>query len=112
MKTYISLVMICLIFLISGCNLFDNDKLPIEMVAFNSLTKEEQNKIPVTPKDSVVSDVTVSEELGKQLGGKLIGKTIYAVTFNNTEDNSLGNLVVYVGKDKETIIGKGYEKKK
>jgi hypothetical protein len=110
-KTKIFLV-ICLTFFITGCDLFKNDKLPIEMVAFNNLTNEEQNKIPVSPKDSVVNEVTVSEELGQKLGGKFIGKMIYTVTFNHTEGDSLGKLVVYIAKDKETVIGKGYEIKK
>jgi hypothetical protein len=110
-KTKIFIV-ICLTFLITGCNLFKNEKLPIEMVAFNNLTSEEQNKIPVTPKDSIVKEITVSEKLGQKLGGKLIGKSIYSVTFNHTEDDSSGKLVVYIAKDKETVIGKGFEKKK
>jgi hypothetical protein len=110
-KAKISIV-ICLTFLITGCNLFKNDKLPIEMIAFNYLTNEEQNKIPVSPKDSVVKEITVREELGQKLGKKLIGKTIYTVTFNHTEDDSSGKLVVYIAKDKKTVIGKGYEKKK
>jgi hypothetical protein len=65
-RTKISIV-ICLIFLITGCDLFKSDKLQIEMIAFNKLTKEEQNKIPVTPKDSVVKEITVNEELGKKI---------------------------------------------
>ncbi|MED1862366.1 hypothetical protein P4V41_02670 [Fictibacillus nanhaiensis] len=111
MKTKVFIV-ICLAFLITGCNLFKNDKLPIEMIAFNYLTNEEQKKIPVSPKDSVVKEITVSEELGQKLDKKLIGKTIYTVTFNHTEDDSSGKLVVYIAKDKKTVIGKGYERKK
>lgn len=87
-------IFICLIFLITGCDLFKSDMLQIEMIAFNKLTKEEQNKIPVTPKDSVVKEITVNEELGKKLGGNFISKTIYTVTFNHTEENSSGKLVV------------------
>lgn len=81
------------------------------MTAFNSLTREEENKIPVSPKDSDVEKVTVSEQLGKQLGDKFIGKTIYTVTFNNIEDETNGRLVVYINNVKETVISKGYEKK-
>ena len=82
------------------------------MVAFNSLTREEQNKIPVSPKDSVVDKVTVDEEMGKQVGDEFIGKTIYTVTFRGTEDETNGRLVVYLHKDRDTVIGKGYEKRK
>lgn len=109
-RTYIFLV-IGIIF-ISGCNLFEPDKLSLEMVAFNSLTKEEQDKIPVSPKDSVVDEVMVSEELAEIFGDKFIGKSIYSVTFNNTEDKTNGRLVVYINKDKENVIGKGYEQKR
>ncbi|MGR3764077.1 hypothetical protein [Rossellomorea sp. NS-SX7] len=111
MKNCLSLAMICLLGILTGCNLFKNEQLPIELIAFNSLTREEEDKIPVSPKDSVVAKVTVSEQLGKQLGDKFTGKTIYTVTFNSTEDASNGRLVVYINKDKETVIGKGYEKK-
>ena len=112
MKICLSLAMIGLLGILTGCNLFINEKMPIQMIAFNSLTKEEENKIPVSPKDSVVNKVTVSEELGKQLGDKFTGHIIYTVTFNNTEDASNGRLVVYINKDRKTIIGKGYEKTK
>ncbi|MCF6137779.1 hypothetical protein [Pseudalkalibacillus berkeleyi] len=112
LKSNISFILIGSIFLMGGCNLYQSNNIPIEMVAFNSLTKEEVNKIPVSPKDSVVNEVIVSEDLGKQIGDKFIGKTIYSVTFNNTEDDTNGRLIVYVSNDKETVIGKGYENRK
>ncbi|MCM3409198.1 hypothetical protein [Metabacillus litoralis] len=112
MKKHILISLLaCISMFISGCNFFKGDKLPIEMVAFNSLTKEEQDKIPVSPKDSSVKKVTVNDELSEQLGNNLIDKRLYAVIFNGTETDSLGKLIVYVDLNKETVVGKGYEKK-
>ncbi|MCA1060178.1 hypothetical protein LCL96_14665 [Rossellomorea aquimaris] len=93
--------------LMSGCY----RQLSIEMVAFNHLSQEEKTKIPVSPKDSDVEEVTVGKGLGKHIGEKWIGRSIYKVAFNGTEDESLGRLVVYIDKDQKTVIGKEYERK-
>ncbi len=69
------------------------------------------NKIPVSPKDSIVGKVVVNEELANQIGDTYIGETVYVVTFNHTEDNNNGKLVVYISKNKGTVIGKGYEER-
>ncbi|UPG66240.1 hypothetical protein [Metabacillus endolithicus] len=112
MKNHILISLLaCLSMFISGCNFLQGDKLPIEMVAFNSLTKEEKDKILVSPKDSSVKKVTVNDELSEQFGNNLIGKRLYAVIFNGTETDSVGKLIVYVDLNKETVVGKGYEKK-
>ncbi|MFD2212094.1 hypothetical protein [Metabacillus endolithicus] len=112
MKKHILISLFAYLFIIiSGCNFFQGDNIPIELVAFNSLTKEEQDKILVSPKDSSVKKVTVNDELSEQLGNNLIGKRLYAVIFNGTETDSVGKLIVYVDLNKETVVGKGYEKK-
>ncbi|MBN8193274.1 hypothetical protein JI667_14075 [Bacillus sp. NTK074B] len=67
-------------------------QLPIEMVAFNSLSQEKADKIPVTPKDSDVREVKVGKTLGKHLGEEWIGQSVYAVAFNHTEHESTGRL--------------------
>jgi hypothetical protein len=79
------------------------------MIAFNSLTKEEQNKIPVSPKDSEVKKITVNDDLGDLIGDEFVGKKLYSVIFKHTETESLGNLKVYVELDKKTVVGSGYE---
>lgn len=107
------LVSISILFLLTitliGCNLFDSkNDLPMEMVAFNSLTNEEQDLIPVSPKDSVVEKVTVNSE-NKPLIDKDYDKgEVYSVTFNNTETDSSGILTVLVDLDKKTVVGKGF----
>lgn len=111
MRTWLIITLLLFPYILTGCNVIQNEKLPIEMVAFNSLTREEQKKIPVSPKDSVVDKVTVDEELAKQVGNEFAGETIHRVTFKGTEDEMNGRLVVYLHKDRDTVIGKGYEKK-
>ncbi|MBW3112628.1 hypothetical protein KYJ26_12355 [Bacillus sp. MCCB 382] len=93
--------------LLSACQ----RQLPIEMVAFNSLSQEKADQIPVTPKDSEVWEVKVDKALGKHIGEEWIGQSIYKVAFNHTENGSIGRLVVYIGRDQKTVIGTGYEKK-
>ncbi|WP_053366513.1 hypothetical protein [Bacillus sp. FJAT-27245] len=95
-----------------GCNLIKpKGKLPIEMIAFNSLTEEEQDLIPVSPKDSIVEKITVSDE-NKSYIDKAYDKTqVYSVTFNHTETDSLGKLTVFVDLDKETVVGKGFTRR-
>jgi hypothetical protein len=95
---------------LSGCYLFQSERSesPIEMTAFSSLNDEEQDQIPVSPKDSVVRKVTVNEDLAKFIGKTYYGKEVYSVTFNHTETDSTGNVTVYVDLDKKTIVGKGF----
>ncbi|WP_052302347.1 hypothetical protein [Bacillus sp. SG-1] len=110
MKNRLIPALLSLLLILTGCNFLENKKPPLEMVAFNSLTSEEKNKIPVSPKDSIVDKVTADKQLGKQLGDEYVGDTLYTVTFQGTEDETNGRLVVYININKETVIGKGYEK--
>ncbi|WP_223702227.1 hypothetical protein [Sutcliffiella deserti] len=101
------LVSVCVLFLFILANSFyEETKMPIEMIAFNELTSEERERILVSPKDSSVRELTVSEELGKQLGANLVGKKLYMVTFNHTETVTSGNLIVYVDMENEEVVGK------
>ncbi|CAG9622476.1 hypothetical protein [Sutcliffiella rhizosphaerae] len=81
-------------------------KLSLEMVAFNSLTKEESNRILVSPKDSHVNKVVVDHQLNSYLGGNHLNQILYEVTFNHTETDVVGNLIVYIAEDEMTVIGK------
>ena len=92
--------------------LFQKESLPIEMVAFNSLTQTEQDKIPVSPKDSTVKKVVVQRDAAVLTDQDYNGKKVYAVTFNHTATDSLGDLVVYVDLNKHSIAGKGFSHKK
>jgi hypothetical protein len=95
-----------------GCNLIKhNENLPIEMIAFNCLTDEEQDLIPVSPKDSIVEEITVSSENKSYIDKDYDKDQVYSVTFNNTETDSSGKLTVFVDLDKETVVGKGFRSK-
>lgn len=100
-----------LFLLLTGCNSLASE-LPIEMVAYNSLSKAEQDLIPVSPKDSTVTKENVSHEIKSVIDNNYSKEQVYAVVFNNTETAASGNLVVYIDLDKEEAVGKGYENKK
>lgn len=110
----LAFISILLLFAITltGCNLFDSKKdLPIEMIAFNSLTDEEKHLIPVSPKDSIVEKVTVDGEIEALIDSNYDEEEVYSVTFNHTETDSSGNLVVFIDLDKKTVVGKDFNDK-
>lgn len=83
-------------------------KMSIEMVAFNSLTDEESALIPVSPKDSIVKRVPKNDAIKASIDLNYNKDEVYTVTFNNTETDTTGNLVVFIGLDKKTVLGKGF----
>ncbi|MCR2823326.1 hypothetical protein [Lederbergia panacisoli] len=94
---------------LTGCYLFDSKKkLPIEMAAFNSLSDEEQELIPVSPKDSIVEKITVNDEIKPFIDKDYEKDQVYSVTFNNTETDSSEKLTVFVDLDKKKVVGKGF----
>lgn len=95
-----------------GCDLIPSkNKLSIEMIAFNSLTYEEQDLIPVSPKDSIVEKITVNNETKSLIDKDYEKDQVYSVTFNNTETDSSGKLTVFVDLNKTTVVGKGFSSK-
>ncbi|MCM3600951.1 hypothetical protein M3175_09425 [Robertmurraya korlensis] len=93
---------------LTGCRVWDlKSNTPLEMVAFNSLTDEEKDLIPVSPKDSKVEKVAVSQENISMINEDYEKDEVYSVTFNNTKSEETGNLVVFLDLDKETVVGKG-----
>ncbi|MFO1445592.1 hypothetical protein KDN24_20820 [Bacillus sp. Bva_UNVM-123] len=98
---------------VMGCNLIPSkDSVSIELIAFNSLTDEEKDLIPASPKDSIVEKITVNNNENNSFIDKNYDKDqVYAVTFNNTETDSTGRLTVFVDLDKETVVGKGFTSK-
>ncbi|MGG3450500.1 hypothetical protein ABER98_11545 [Domibacillus aminovorans] len=116
MKKLVFISMLILLSItLAGWNLFasknDLPDLPIEMVAFNSLTDEEQDLIPVSPKDSNVEKLTVNDDIKPLIENSYIKEKVYSVTFNNSATDSSGNLVVFVDLNKKTVIGKGFSEK-
>ncbi|ADU28677.1 hypothetical protein [Evansella cellulosilytica] len=96
---------------LTSCNLFDSNDLSFEMIAFNSLTVEESELIPVSPKDSFVEKVPVTSE-NKPLIDKNYDKSeVFSVTFHHTEVDSSGKLTVFIDLDEKTVVGKGFTNK-
>ncbi|WP_252504025.1 hypothetical protein [Sporosarcina sp. Marseille-Q4943] len=109
MKKFLVITFVTLLFL-SGCNTSraNDSSIPIELAAFNSLTNEEKALIPASPKDSVVKKIAVNDEIKHLIDKDYDKDEIYSITFNNTETESLGKLIVFVDLDKETVVGKGF----
>lgn len=100
------LITVCLY--IAGCDLVGtSNELPLEMVAYNSLTREEQKRIPVSPKDSSVQVLSVDEKIKSYLPNSYKDDKVHAVMFNGTQGDQDGNFTVFLSKDQETVIGKG-----
>ena len=94
--------------MLTGCQLAGTkNEVPIELVAFESLTEEEQQLIPVSPKDSTVRKVQVTEEIEPFIAKDYEQDELYIITFHNKETDS-EELSVFVGADKNTVIGKGF----
>lgn len=111
---FLGILGVLLIFMIIGIVSFysaSQNQLPIEMIAFNSLTDEESALIPVSPKDSIVKQVHVNDDIKKSIDKSYGKDQVYSVTFNNTETDSSGNIVVFIGLDRKTVLGKGFTSK-
>ncbi len=94
---------------LTGCGVLESkSNVPLEMVAYNSLSDEEKDLISVSPKDSSVEKVAVSQEVISMMDEDYDKDEVYSVIFNNTESETSGNLVVFLDLDKETVVGKGF----
>lgn len=108
-KLLLFLFLMFLYISLTGCGVWDlKSNTALEMVAFNSLTDEEKDLIPVSPKDSKVEKVAVSQENISMIDEDYEKDEVYSVTFNNTESLTSGNLVVFLDLNKETVVGKGF----
>lgn len=98
-----------LTYVLLGCN---SNKSSLEMIAFNSLSVEEKELIPTSPKDSVVETIDVTTDVKVFLDDEYNKAQVYSVTFNHTENESNENLVVFIDADnEEKVVGKVYAEK-
>lgn len=96
--------------MLTACSPIAAEKeLPIEMIAFNSLSDKEQELIPTSPKDSVVTKQAVSTEIKSQIDSNYDEEEVYSVVFNDTATTTTGNLVVLIDLDKKNVVGKGVQ---
>lgn len=103
-------ILTILILVLSACSLVDAKRdQPIEMIAYSSLTEDEQSYVLVSPKDSTVELVDVDVQIRSIVGPGYEHDQVYAVTFHQRSRDvpSLGELVVYVDLDKVSVVGKG-----
>lgn len=106
-KSVLMTILILAAITLTAFNMFDSKKeVPIELVAFESLSNEEKHLIPASPKDSIVKKVAVNEEIKSKIDDNYDKEEVYSVTFRHTQTDTSGNLVVYVALDKETVVGK------
>lgn len=100
-------ILLFLVLTLTSCGLIESKhETPIEMVAYGALSDEESKLIPVSPKDSTVNKVTVNDEIKAVINKNYNKEEVYSVTFNHTETNSSGNLIVFIDLDKKTVVGK------
>lgn len=80
------------------------NQIPLEMIAYNSLTDEQKQLIPASPKDSEVKIVEVAKLMVEELPYYENDK-VYSVEFFHTSDAYNDNLIVYVSLDQNQILG-------
>lgn len=81
----------------TSCGLVESKhETSIEMAAFGALSNDESKLIPASPKDSMVKKVSVDDQIKSVIAKNYNKEEVYSVTFNHTETNSLGNLIVFV----------------
>ncbi|KAA0955185.1 hypothetical protein FQ085_16050 [Planococcus sp. ANT_H30] len=103
-------VLILLVATLTACSSsITEKKLPIEMIAHNSLSDEEQLLIPTSPKDSLVTKEAVSAKIKAQFHSTYKQQQVYSVVFNGTDTATAGNLIVYVDLDQKTVVGKAFQ---
>jgi hypothetical protein len=106
-KSAVLIILILATITLTAFNMFDSKReVPIELIAFDSLTIEEKQLIPASPKDSIVKKVAVNEEIKSKIDVKYDKEEVYSVTFRHTQTETSGNLEVYVALDKKTVVGK------
>ncbi|XQY90145.1 hypothetical protein ACNRWW_11370 [Metabacillus sp. HB246100] len=102
-------IFVLLAIILSGCNLsHSNDDVPIEMVAYSSLTDKETDLIQVSPKDSDVEKLSVNKKIRPFIDKDYNKKEVYSVIFHHSETESSGKLTVFIDIDRKTVVGKGF----
>jgi hypothetical protein len=82
--------------------------LPIIQAAYDSLSVSEKKEINGDWRDANVDERVVTRQNGFLTDPNYDGKEVYVVTFSSKRSNVLGDINVYVSKDKKKVIGKGY----
>jgi hypothetical protein len=81
---------------------------PIIKIAYDSLSTSQKNEIEGDWKNATLKKEIVNNKTGVITENNYIGKEVYIVVFYTGSNNSLGDIDVYVSKDKNKVIGGGY----
>ncbi|AGF58216.1 hypothetical protein B0P06_003471 [Clostridium saccharoperbutylacetonicum] len=85
-----------------------NNKQDVREIAFNQLTSQEKNSIKGSWQNGQISEITLSESMGRITDKSYVGKEVYIVNFPTNAESKPNNILVYIGKDNYTIVGYGY----
>jgi hypothetical protein len=103
-------------FILASCNTSNtsnnsnhsNRENTIIQIAYESLTKSEKNEIKGNWKDATIEEKIVTKKYSTLNDNNYDGKKVYVVTFFSKKVDFIGNIYVYVTKDKMKFVGKGY----
>lgn len=106
----VNLLLLSIALVLAGCNASNASKpnLPIIQAAYDSLSVSEKKEINGDWRDANVDERVVTRQNGFLTDPNYDGKEVYVVTFSSKRSNVLGDIHVYVSKDKKKVIGKGY----
>jgi hypothetical protein len=109
-KIIVNLLLLSITLVLVSCNSSNanNPNLPIIQAAYDSLSVSEKKEINGDWRDANVDERVVTKRNGSLTDPNYDGKEVYVVTFSSKRSNVLGDISVYVSKDKKKVIGKGY----
>lgn len=107
MKKMIASVIPVIALLMSGCAEDTTTANSKEMLAYNSLSDNDQKRIEVSPKNSTVKKIDVKDALVKVIDSDYSNDKAYEVVFTDSDTKKQGNVVVYLDDDGKEVIGQG-----
>ncbi|MCA1060105.1 hypothetical protein LCL96_14295 [Rossellomorea aquimaris] len=108
MRKVIVVVLFMSVFM-SGCILEDDQEVnPMIKTAYDSLSSSEKNEIKGDWKNATLKEGTVNSKMGVLTDHNYEGEEAYIIVFYTGNNHSLGDIDVYISKDKQEVIGKGY----
>lgn len=107
MKKIIASVLPVIALLMSGCTEDTTTANSKEMLAYNSLSDDDQKRIEVSPTNSTVKKIDVKDALVKAIESDYAKDKAYEIVFMDSKTNKEGNVVVYLDDRGKEVIGQG-----
>ncbi len=107
MKKIIASVLPVIALLMSGCAEDTTTANSKEMLAYNSLSDDDQKRIEVSPTNSTVKKIDVKDALVKAIESDYAKDKAYEIVFLDSKTNKQGNVVVYLDDRGKEVIGQG-----